>query len=157
MLLLFDLSGPPPKSSIQAAWIKARNRCLEIAETRNVADFLYPPQQQQVDTRDQIRTHRASDHGPGSQGYRPRYRDFASEESYRRAAEEQRTADFLLSQEATPARINTPPPPPGPPPPNYPPPREMMATKYYGVPEDTRHSVGGSKYGFRNVEQNSRM
>ena len=36
-------------------------------------------------------------------------------------------------------------------------PKEMMVSKYYGVPEHEIDSVGGSKYGFRNVEQNSRI
>ena len=167
--MLFDLDGPPPSQCPRQAWIKARNRCAEIAESRNIADYFYPPQQQVVDSRDQVRTHRASDEGPGSTEYRARYRpagvrDFAAEERYQKAAEEHRTTEFLRSQSATASRISTPPPPPaqpepppGPPPPNYPPPREMMNSRYYGLKEDTLDMTGGSRLGFRHVERNSQM
>ena len=163
LFLLFDLSGPPPSSDIRTAWAKARARCEEIAEDRNVADLIYPPEQQHIDSRDQQHTHRASTQGPGVQGYRPRHRDFAAEASYQRAAEEQRTADFLATNEATPTRIPTPPPPPDvepgwqPPPPKHPPPQEMMASVYWGVPPHEVDMTGGSRYGFRHVERNSRM
>ena len=169
LLLLFNLEGPPPGKCPRKAWTKARQRCAEIAESRNVADFFYPPQQQVVDSRDQVHTHRASDEGPGSAEYRARYRpsgarDFAAEERYRKAAEDHHTAEFLRSQSATASRINTPPPPPaqpppppGPPPPNHPPPKNMMSTRYYGLTEDTLDVSGGSRLGFRHVERNSQM
>ena len=170
LFLLFDLSGPPPNSDVRTAWAKARARCEEIREYRNVADLLYPPGQQEVDSRNQKHTHRASTEGPGMQEFRPRYRDFAAEPAYQRAAEERRTANFLAQNDATPSSIPMPPPPPNvvpppidvqpgwqPPPPKHPPPQEMMASVYWGVPPHEVDITGGSRYGFRNVERGSRM
>ena len=126
-----------------------------------MAEFFYPSAQQAVDSREQVHSHRASEEGPGVPGPRARYRDFAAEEKYKKAAEEEQTREFLRTNSATATRIGTPPPPPappppaGPPPPNYPPPKEMMQTQFYGIKQDTPIEHKGNLLGFRHVERKS--
>ena len=137
---------------------------------RNVADLIYPPEQQEVDSRNQKHTHRASEDGPDKQIGHPRYRNFAEEPAYQRAAEEKRTANYLAQEAATAASIPKPPPPPSgppptssespawkPPPPKNPPPQEMMQSVYWGIPPQDVDLLGGSRFGVRHVERSSRM